>query len=66
MVEDEVPVNQVVKNQRAFLGITGAFELIFDLDVVIVALIDPGELALANIGVTGLFANAPSLTNLLE
>ena len=66
MVEDEVAVDQIVENQRAFLGVTGAFDLVFDLDVVVVALIDPGEIALVEIGVAGLFAYAPSLTDLLE
>ena len=45
MVEDEVAVDQVVEHQRAFLELALIFNLVFDLDVVIVALIDPGEFA---------------------
>ena len=66
MVEDEVAVDQVVEHERALLEVALVFKLVFDLDVVILALIDPGELAGGVIGVAQLFANAPSLADILE
>ena len=45
VVEDEVAVDQVVEHQRALLDLAVVLGLVLDLDVVIVALVDPGELA---------------------
>ena len=66
MVKDEIAVDQVVEHQGSFLDRAVVFNLIFDLDVIILALVDPDEFAFRVIGIAELFANAPPLADVLE
>ena len=51
VVEDEVAVDQVIEHERPPLHLALLLGLVLDLDVVVVALVDPGELILGGRGI---------------
>src|SRR5262249_49122962 len=66
MVEDEIAVDQVVEDERAFLGLAIVFGVVLDLDVIVIALIHPGVVICLGIGSALLLADAPVQADLLE
>ncbi len=59
-------MDQVVEHQGPLLDRPLVFDLVFDLDVIVIALIDPNEFTQGIIGIAELFADTPPLADVLK
>src|SRR5262249_18102064 len=66
MIENEISVDQIDEHECSVLTLTAQLQLVLNLDVIVVAFVDPCERIRRRTGIADLLADTPILADLLE